>query len=300
MRVDYWRICNVRKMFMLVFLAACLSLALLTACDEEGVGDVYDECIDGVGALGGEYGLATEDSEDMSGDGEEEKYTPIVAALSAGEAAERRAAFEASHLFPGLFEPISYECEDGRGFAWWADAVYSRYGVVVTDEDLARAKAGRHYSWLDFITVKQFDIAVEYFRGRILGLIESAEAGVLDDEVAFLRTLDFAAGGLDANNFVFRDEFVPTFAHHFILDDYIFELGLHGWSTKSRQTLRYYDAIPFDDETDDPRRIIVRMLEAWEVVMIQFQMDVTPARYGTVITWDSQRFGRRLADWRSN
>ena len=116
-----------------------------------------------------------------------------------------------------------------------------------------------NFTWLDFFTPEQITIAKEYIK--------------VDDE----KTI---------TDWIFRSYFgrviIPwgNFDTHGLLPTY--------------DLLRYYDAMLFDENTDNPRRILVRMYEVY--FLSAFEMREFHA--GESISWFSGEFGREMVDWR--
>ena len=70
----------------------------------------------------------------------------------------------------------------------------------------------------------------------------------------------------------------------------------------SSALLRYYDSIPIENMPDDPRRIIIRMLEAWLLVGIEYAIRENPSAFAREASIRelrfSSEFGREIVDWR--
>ena len=61
--------------------------------------------------------------------------------------------------------------------------------------------------------------------------------------------------------------------------------------------LHYYDGLPFDETTDNPRRILVRMYEAFLVMSIEFMLAHDPSALESSVR-RATVFDREIHDWR--
>ena len=109
------------------------------------------------------------------------------------------------------------------------------------------------FSWLDFITKAQFEIAKEYLRKNITDIMSQIGAFVPNE--LFYMTSD---------TFLFSDD-MPRF----------FGMSLNVSRTPQNPTnwLQSYDRTPFDEMSDNPRRILVRMYEAWWLVLLTMDLE---------------------------
>jgi len=119
----------------------------------------------------------------------------------------------------------------------------------------------RVFSWSEFVTPAQMTIVNEY-----LGIPD----GKFDDQLLIGYVMDVIVG------------------------------AIHGGPPHT-DILRYYDIMPFDENTDNPRRVLVRMYETLYMIMIEDAVVNPPP--GVYLREDVIRynriFGREIADWRA-
>ncbi|MCL2170572.1 MAG: hypothetical protein FWB71_00350 [Defluviitaleaceae bacterium] len=100
------------------------------------------------------------------------------------------------------------------------------------------------YSWLEFVTPRQFEVALGHlWQNR--------------DELSFY--------GIAADEFEFEYWMVQAYIQN-VLDPMVMPDLMDAVINPIRDiwvNLRYYDAMDFDGDTDNARRILVRMHEVW-------------------------------------
>jgi len=184
-----------------------------------------------------------------------------------------------------ITEYISLEDEFDY-LAWHTRHLSATYGINISVDDINFTEV-RLFSWLDFITPEQFVIVREYLRENL-------------DVVNFTDVI--------YDNFVFADGMIINyvmnnlvyFPHTEFGDDLWFEMRRNPQDFNPYYLLRYYDSIPIEDMSYCPRRIIVRMYEAYYIAIFEIRdryahlhnlpMQSNRARVGSL--------GRDVFDWR--
>ena len=172
-----------------------------------------------------------------------------------------RERFEAGgYRYQTLHISLEHECD-----AYVSEQIQrlsQRFSIALSPEDFQFTIY--HFSWLEFITPQQFEIARGYL---------SQDPNILE---AFHMTND---------NFHFHDNMVEVFISHLIQ-------GADGFNF---QATRHYANTPIEDMPHDPRRILVAMYEA-EIIMALERSPYLPD--GTFMPRYVPAFGRDVMDWR--
>jgi len=196
-------------------------------------------------------------------------------------------------------QPFTFDGREGFlefAYAFLRDWQYSdlEWAEVLTFWTLERNTAPEHTSYIDY-------------EGLRLWLEETTPLFSFGEFFITKGQLDIVVAYLQMPNGHFVDWIWLDYFRHTMeswgFSNRLGEAGIRPTETDIthdfRALLRYYDSQPFDEETDNPRRILVKMYEAFMVVAVEKMIaDPYNANFSESSLRRSTIFDREITDWR--